>query len=40
LRVNLKLAVLKFDWAYGIGNAATGGSRGKFYFTVGLNVPS
>jgi hypothetical protein len=28
------VAVLKFDWAYGFGQAATGGSRGKFYFNV------
>jgi hypothetical protein len=28
--------VLKFDWAYGFGQAATGGSRGKFYFNVTL----
>jgi Omp85 superfamily domain len=34
LRLDLRLAVLKFDWAYGFGQAATGGSRGKFYFNV------
>ena len=39
LRLDLHLAVLKFDWAYGFREAATGGSRGKFYFSVGLNVP-
>ncbi len=39
LRLDLHLAVLKFDWAYGFGQAATGGSRGKFYFTVALNTP-
>jgi hypothetical protein len=33
LRLDLRLAVLKFDWAYGFGHAATGGSRGKFYVT-------
>lgn len=39
LRLDLHLAVLKLDWAYGLGNAATGGSRGKFYFTVAMNAP-
>jgi hypothetical protein len=39
LRLDLRVAVLKFDWAYGFGQAATGGSRGKFYFTVALNTP-
>jgi hypothetical protein len=34
LRLDLRLAVLKFDWAYGFGPAATGGSRGKVYFDV------
>jgi hypothetical protein len=33
-RLDLRVAVLKFDWAYGFGQAATGGSRGKFYFNV------
>jgi len=32
LRLDLRVAVLKLDWAYGFGPAATGGSRGKFYF--------
>ncbi len=36
LRLDLRVAVLKFDWAYGFGAAATGGSRGKFYFNVVL----
>ncbi len=36
VRLDLRVAVLKFDWAYGFGNAATGGSRGKFYFNVVL----
>lgn len=36
LRLDLRLAVLKLDWAYGLGQAATGGSRGKFYFNVEL----
>ncbi|MFN0101363.1 MAG: BamA/TamA family outer membrane protein [Bryobacteraceae bacterium] len=32
-------AVLRADWAYGLGPAATGGSRGKFYFSVTTNLP-
>jgi len=32
-------AVLRLDWAYGLGPAATGGSRGKFYFSVTTNLP-
>ncbi|MGA2881464.1 MAG: BamA/TamA family outer membrane protein [Bryobacteraceae bacterium] len=36
LRLDLRVAVLKFDWAYGFGQATTGGSRGKFYFNVVL----
>jgi hypothetical protein len=36
VRLDLRVAVLKFDWAYGLGQAATGGSRGKFYFNVVL----
>jgi hypothetical protein len=34
LRLDLRVAVLKLDWAYGFGQAATGGSRGKFFFNV------
>jgi hypothetical protein len=34
LRLDLRVAVVKFDWAYGFGQAATGGSRGKFYINV------
>lgn len=34
LRLDLRVAVLKLDWAYGFGAAATGGSRGKVYFNV------
>jgi Omp85 superfamily domain len=36
LRLDLRVAVLKLDWAYGFGQAATGGSRGKFYFNVAV----
>jgi cell division septation protein DedD len=39
LRFAMDRIVLKFDWAYGIGDAATGGSRGKFYFTLVSNLP-
>lgn len=39
LHIDMKIAVLKFDWAYGLGQAATGGARGKFYFGVQLNIP-
>lgn len=31
--------VLRADWAYGFGPAATGGSRGKFYLSVTSNLP-
>jgi Omp85 superfamily domain len=33
-RLDFRVAVLKLDWGYGFGQAATGGSRGKFYFNV------
>jgi len=39
LRFDMDRIVLKLDWAYGIGDAATGGSRGKFYFTLVSNLP-
>lgn len=39
LRLDLRLAIVKLDWAYGFGEAATGGSRGKFYFNFALNNP-
>jgi hypothetical protein len=39
LHIDMKLAELKFDWAYGLGNAATGGAKGKFYFGIQLNIP-
>lgn len=32
-------AVLRVDWAFGLGPAATGGSRAKFYFSVTTNLP-
>jgi hemolysin activation/secretion protein len=31
--------IFKFDYAYGLGTAATGGSRGKFYLSIGSNLP-
>ncbi|HXB73773.1 MAG TPA: BamA/TamA family outer membrane protein [Candidatus Acidoferrales bacterium] len=39
LHIDMKLAVLKFDWAYGFGQAATGGARGKFYLGIQLSIP-
>ena len=39
LRVFYGPAVFRLDWAYGFGDAATGGSRGKVYFSVGINLP-
>jgi hypothetical protein len=38
LRVIYNVIILKVDYAYGVGAAATGGSRGKFYFTIGSNL--
>jgi Omp85 superfamily domain len=38
-RVIYNLVVLKIDWAYGIGDAATGRSHGRFYFGVSFNRP-
>jgi hypothetical protein len=38
LRVIYDVIILKVDYAYGVGAAATGGSRGKFYFTIGSNL--
>jgi outer membrane protein assembly factor BamA len=31
--------IMKLDWAYGIGETVTGKGRGRFYFTVGTNLP-
>jgi hypothetical protein len=31
--------IFKIDYGYGFGPAATGGSRGKFHFSVGSNLP-
>lgn len=31
--------VIKLDWAYGLGDAAVGRGRGRFYFSVGTNLP-
>ncbi|MEX2261930.1 MAG: BamA/TamA family outer membrane protein [Bryobacteraceae bacterium] len=39
LRLDMDLVVLKLDWAYGFGPAATGGSRGKFYLSFESSVP-
>lgn len=39
LRLDFRVAVVRFDWAYGFGEAATGGSRGKLYFNVVMNNP-
>src|SRR6266404_1714442 len=38
-RVIYNLVVLKIDWAYGLGDAATGRSHGRFYFGVSFNRP-
>lgn len=39
VHLDMKLAVLKFDWAYGFGEAASRGPKGKFYFGIQLNIP-
>jgi hypothetical protein len=39
LRVIYNVVILKVDYAYGVGPAATSGSRGKFYFSIGSNLP-
>ena len=38
-RIIYNIIILKIDYAYGVGAAATGGSRGKFYFSIGTNLP-
>lgn len=39
-RIIYRPAIIKLDWAYGIGDAATTGrGRGRFYFSVGTNLP-
>jgi surface antigen Omp85-like protein len=39
-RIIYSPAIIKLDWAYGIGDAAsTGRGRGRFYFSVGTNLP-
>jgi hypothetical protein len=39
-RIIYRPAIIKLDWAYGIGDAATSGrGRGRFYFSVGTNLP-
>ena len=39
LRILYGPAVIRADWAYGLGQALTGGSRGKFNFSVTTNLP-
>ena len=39
LRVIYGVVTFKLDYAYGVGAAASGGSRGKFYFNVATNLP-
>jgi Omp85 superfamily domain len=39
LRLIYNVLVLKVDYAYGVGVAATGGGHGKAYFSVGSNLP-
>lgn len=39
LRFNYREAIMKFDWAYGIGEAATGRGRGRFYFSISREIP-
>ncbi|HVQ36778.1 MAG TPA: BamA/TamA family outer membrane protein, partial [Pyrinomonadaceae bacterium] len=39
LRVIYNVIILKVDYAYGVGAAATGGGPGKFYFSIGTNLP-
>lgn len=39
LRVIYGVIILKLDYAYGVGAAATAGNHGKFYFSIGSNLP-
>lgn len=40
LRIIYRPAIIKLDWAYGLGNAITSGKgHGKFYFSIGTNLP-
>jgi hypothetical protein len=39
LRYEMNKIIVKLDWAYGFGDAATPGRRGKFYFTFISNLP-
>jgi hypothetical protein len=39
LRITYNVVTFKLDYAYGVGAAAGGGSRGKFYFGVASNLP-
>jgi hypothetical protein len=39
-RIIYRPAIIKLDWAYGLGDAATSGrGHGRFYFSVGTNLP-
>lgn len=39
MRFNYQGAVLKFDWAYGLGDAVNGRGRGRFYFSISREIP-
>ena len=40
VRIIYRPAIIKLDWAYGLGNAATSGrGHGKFYLSIGTNLP-
>ncbi len=39
MRFNYGVHVLKFDWAYGIGDGALGRGHGRFYFSISREIP-
>jgi hemolysin activation/secretion protein len=39
VRIRYFPAVLKFDWAYGIGDGAQGKGHGRFYFSLSTTLP-
>ncbi|MEP6636021.1 MAG: BamA/TamA family outer membrane protein [Acidobacteriota bacterium] len=40
MRIIYRPAIIKVDWAYGLGNAAASGrGHGRFYFSIGTNLP-